>query len=50
MKVKILEPEVKASKVLLRDNQLDSGKYDVPALNIFSSSEGHSNVTPQDLS
>ena len=45
-----MEPEVKASKVLLRDNQLDSGKYDVPASNKFSSSEGHSDVTPQDLS
>ena len=49
MKVTILDPEVKAPKVLVRDDQLDSGKSDVPSSNTVSSSEGHSNVTPQDL-
>ena len=34
----------------MRDNQLDSGKSNVPASNTFSRSEEHSNVTPQDLS
>ena len=50
MKVTILDPEVKTPKVLVRDDQLDSGKSDVPSSNTVSSSEGHSNVTPQDLS
>ena len=49
MKVTILDPEVKTPKVLVRDDQLDSGKSDVPSSNTVSSSEGHSNVTPQDL-
>ena len=49
MKVTISDPEVKAPKVLLHDNQLDSGKCDVTASNTFSSSEGHSNVTPPKL-
>ena len=50
MKVTILDPEVKAPKFSVRDNQLDSGKSDVPASNTLSSYEGHSSVTPQDLS
>ena len=38
-KVAISDLEVKEPKVLVRDNQLDSVKSDVPASNICSSSE-----------
>ena len=49
MNVTTSDPEVKAPKVLVRDNELDSGKSDVPALNTFSSSDRRSDVTPQEL-
>ena len=50
MKLTISDPEVKAPKVLVRNNQLYSGKYDVPALDTFSSSDQHSDVKLQEFS
>ena len=50
MKATILDPEVKVPNILVRDNELDSGKSDIPASNKFSSSDQKSDVTPQELS
>ena len=50
MKVTILDPEVKVPNILVRDNELDSGKSDMPASNTLSSSDRKSDVTPQELS
>ena len=49
IKVTILDTEVEAPKILVRNNKLNSGKSDVPALNTFSSSDQQSDIILQDL-
>ena len=50
MKVTLSDPEVKVTKVLASDKELDPGKYDFPSAGTFYTSDQHSDITSQDLS